>query len=113
MTQDDSGNTWLQGWCVRKGVTYRYYNYGLDCTADAVYTNLHLCLVEGDSVYVIPTKLSDRDDIETVIGDGIDYRCSDFTAKIPKKQTHLLTEDNLGIIMTAPDGEELLYEISD
>ena len=75
MTQDDNGNTWLQGWCVRKGVTYRYYNYGLDCTADAVYTNLHLCLVEGDSVYVIPTKLSDRDDIETVIGDGIDYRC--------------------------------------
>ncbi len=51
MTQDDNGNTWLQGWCVRKGVTYRYYNYGLDCTADAVYTNLHLCLsFDGSSL---------------------------------------------------------------
>lgn len=82
-------------------------------TSDTVYTNLRLCLIENDTVYVIPTKLSNRDDIETAMGDGIDYHCSDFTAKVPKKHTHLLEKSNLGIIMISPDGENSLYEIND
>jgi len=55
--------TSIQGFCFNTTALEEYYNFGTDMRGKAVYSDLSLCLVKDNSVYVLPTVQQVREDI--------------------------------------------------
>ena len=109
VSTDQNGNCTITGWFIQPGVTYSFYNYGNDATRSGVYNYLNICFVDGESTYVLPTKLEERSDVNDFIGDGINYRYSGFHAYIPSQYSYLLEKCSLGFLSQNPDGAKTLY----
>lgn len=99
----------IKGWFILPGVTYQYYNYGNDAERSGVYNYLNLCFIKDGKVYVLPTKLELRDDVNNIISDGIDYRYSGFRANVPENYSHLIKEGSIAFLVQNPDGVNTLY----
>lgn len=108
---DGNGAYVISGWAVKPGVTYSFYNYGNDAERSCVYNNMHVGFVDGETVYILPTKLSQRDDVNQLINDGIDYSYCGFTAQLPKNKTGKIENGSLVLIWKNPDGSQELYHL--
>lgn len=109
ISADKSGNETIKGWFVLPGATYDFYNYGNDANRSSVYNYLNVCLVEGDDVYVLPTKLEGRSDVNDTIGDGIDYKYAGFQAWLPYRYSFLSDKCSFAFLTQNPDGVKTLY----
>lgn len=109
ISSDQSGNSTIVGWFVLPDVTYVFYNYGNDVNGNGVYNYLHVCLVNDDDVYVLPTKLEGRADVTDTIGDGIDYKYAGFQARLPYRYSSLLNECHVAFLTQDPGGAKTLY----
>lgn len=105
----DDGTYVISGWAVKPGVTYTFYNYGNDKERSGVYNNMHIGFVDGDTVYILPTKLSQRDDVDRFMNDGIDYAYCGFTAELPESRTGRIENGDLVLIWKNPDGSQEIY----
>ncbi|MCC6093690.1 MAG: hypothetical protein LIV24_01470 [Eubacterium sp.] len=109
VTADEKNNSTIKGWFVKPGVTYDFYNYGNDAERTGVYNYLNVCLIDADRVYVLPTKLEIRQDVNDLIGDGTDYKFSGFEAYVPSKYSYLFDNCSYGFLSRDPDGRQTLY----
>lgn len=80
---DDRGTHLIMGWAVKPGKVYSFYNYGNDAYRERVYNNMYLGCTDGNDVFILPTKLSKRDDVDALINDGIDYAYCGFSSLLP------------------------------
>ena len=108
--RDERGAQIIKGWFILPGVTYQYYNYGNDAERNGVYNYFNLCFLKDGKLYVLPTKLELRDDVNNLISDGIDYRYSGFQANLPKNYSHLIKEGSIAFLVKNPDGVNTIYE---
>lgn len=99
----------VDGWFVRTGVTYEVFNVGMMQWLTGVYNNNHLCYVRDGSVYELPTRLELREDVNSTLGDGIDYHYSGFHARVPARELDIMEGAVMGMIAESPDHEETLY----
>lgn len=109
VSTDQKGNCTITGWFIQPGVTYSFYNYGNDATRSGVYNYLNVCFVDGEYIYVLPTKLEERADVNDSIGDGINYRYAGFHAYVPSQYSYLLDKRSFGFLSQKPDGAKTLY----
>lgn len=109
--QNQDGTYSVIGWCVKPGKVYSYYNYGNDATRASVYNNMRIGFTDGQMVYILPTKLENRDDVDQSINDGTDYQFCGFRSMIPKDQVGRIEEGSLVLIWKNPGGSEELYYI--
>ena len=103
------GSYLVKGWCVKPGVEYSFYNYGNDAYRKSVYNNMHIGFTDGETVYILPTKLENRDDIDQYINDGIDYQFCGFQSRLPKEKSGRIKKGALVLIWKNPDGSQELY----
>lgn len=106
---NNKGSYFIKGWCIKPGIEYSYYNYGNDAHKKSVYNNMHLGYLKKNTVYIIPTKLENRDDVDQYINDGIDYRFCGFQSIIPKEKLGKIEKGELVLIWKNPDGTQELY----
>ena len=66
VTADEMNNSIVKGWFVKPGVAYDFYNYGNDVESSGVYNYLNFCLINDDKVYIFPTKLELRPDVNNL-----------------------------------------------
>lgn len=104
-----NGDVIIKGWFACRGVSYATYNYGDDTYRNDVYNYMNLCLVDGASIYVLPTKLELRQDVSNYLNDGLDYRYCGFRARICDANTMLTKSTKLGMIVKTPDGSKCIY----
>lgn len=107
----EDGTYVISGWAVKPGVTYTYYNYGNDKRHNSVYNNMHLGFVDGNTVYILPTKLSQRDDVDRFMNDGIDYAYCGFTAELPKNRAGRIEHGKPVLIWKNPDESQEIYDL--
>ena len=106
---DDQGTRVIPGWAVKPGKVYPFYNYGNDAYRERVYNNMHLGYTDGINVYILPTKLSKNEDVNTLINNGIDYSYCGFSAFLPDSIRNI-KEKNPVLIWQNLDGtKELFY----
>ena len=74
-----------------------------------VYNYLNFCLINDDKVYIFPTKLELRPDVNNYIGDGADYRYAGFEAYVPSKYSYLFEECSFAFLSRDPAGVKTLY----
>ena len=75
--------------------------------------NLHLCIIDANKVYILPTKLEKRQDVNEFINDGIDYKYCGYRAKLNNNYISLISEHSWGIILKNIDGEESIYFLAE
>lgn len=109
ITVDEMNNSIVKGWFVKPGVTYDFYNYGTDTEGSGVYNYLNFCFIDADSVYVFPTKLEVRSDVNDYIADGIDYKYAGFEAYVPSEYSYLFDKCSFAFLSQTPDGVKTLY----
>lgn len=107
--QNQDGTYSVIGWCIKPGKVYSYYNYGNDATRAGVYNNMRIGFTDGQTVYILPTKLENRDDVDQSINDGTDYQYCGFRSMIPNVQVGRIEKGSLVLIWKNPDGSEELY----
>ena len=113
VTSDKAGNYYIKGWCILKNVRYGYFNYGNNKTSSNVYNNMHLCIIDANKVYILPTKLEKRQDVNEFINDGIDYKYCGYRAKLNNNYISLISEHSWRIILKNIDGEESIYFLAE
>lgn len=106
---DTKGNVYIDGIFAVKGLSYDFFNYANDNHDKGVYAYYHFCLIDENEVYVMPTKLSEDNEINEMLNDGNNYRYSVFDAKVPKKYAEALNSFKRGIVSRSPDGKESIY----
>lgn len=67
-------------------------------------------MIDGDKVYVFPTKLEQRDDVTKKMSDGIEYDKCGFNARVSCRYKKLIESASFGVIMIDLSGEKALYE---
>ncbi|SEP95137.1 hypothetical protein [Butyrivibrio sp. TB] len=102
----DDGYYYVSGWFVQKDNMYEYYNYGADLHSEGPYNDMHFCLIENDSCYIIPTKLTRRDDVESVL-EGKEKGYCGFFSRV--KGDFDNDEIQYGMLTVNPEGAETLY----
>lgn len=105
------GSCVLRGWCVQPCVTYPFYNYGEDKHSSGVYNNIHVGYLSDDQIYIAPTRLEQREDVNRIMDDGIDYGYCGFQARIPEDNVEAFENGTLVLLLQNPDGTEQLYEL--
>jgi uncharacterized protein (UPF0128 family) len=70
---------------------------------------MHIGFTDGKTVYILPTKLENRDDIDQYINDGIDYQFCGFQSRLPKEKSGRIKKGALVLIWKNPDGSQELY----
>lgn len=105
------GSYLIQGWCVQPGITYPFYNYGEDNYANGVYNNIHVGYLSEDQVHIVPTRLEQREDVNQIMDDGIDYKYCGFQARIPEDNVEECRDSTLVFLIQNPDGTEQLCEL--
>lgn len=108
---NEKGDYIIKGWAVQRGVTYDYYNYGIDDNNSGVYNYMNLCYIKDNKLYVLPTKLEARKDVSEVLNDGIDYRYSGFNARVCEDDMYLTKGYQKAFLFKSPDDEEIVYII--
>ncbi len=109
VTADEMNNSIVKGWFVKPGVAYDFYNYGNDVESSSVYNYLNFCFINDDKVYIFPTKLELRPDVNNYIGDGVDYKYAGFEAYVPSKYSYLFEECSFAFLSRDPAGVKTLY----
>jgi len=99
----------VTGWAIKPGATHTIYNYGNDMIKECVYNNMRVAFTDGERVYIMPTKLARRDDVDRLIVGDIDYGYCGFTSHIPSGSQALVDDASLVLIWRDPDGTEELY----
>ena len=72
---------------------------------------MHIGYVLDDVVYVIPTRLCTREDVNELIGDGINYKYCGFNSRVSSKDYKILENAAMVIIWENPDGTKEIYYI--
>lgn len=106
---NQDGSYSVEGWCIKPGVQYSFYNYGYGKSLKSVYNNMHIGVTDGKTVYIFPTKLESRDDVDKYMNDGIDYKFCGFKSKLPRNEIEILEVGRLVLIWQNPDGSKELY----
>lgn len=106
---DEMNNTTVKGWFIKQGVVYDFYNYGNDVESNGVYNYLNVCLINDDSVYILPTKPEWRYDVTDYIADGINYKYAGFEAYVPSKYSYLFDKCSFAFLSRDPAGAKTLY----
>ncbi len=106
---DSDGACLVNGWAIKPGVTYHFYNYGNDAERNTVYNNMRIGFTDGESVYIMPTKLEQRTDVNELINDGIDYAYCGFRSRLPVRYTESVEYNIVVLIWQNPDGTQELY----
>ncbi len=106
---NDENKYVVSGWLVENGKTYEAYNYGMDLTANIAYNNTKVCLIQDDSVLVLPTKMVQRDDVTDIIQDNFSHKNSGFVSCVDSEKLNMEADATLGAITTDPYGKETLY----
>ncbi len=99
----------VSGYFYIKDLTYQFDNYGLEWHGEAVYNNYQLCLIDGDTIYIFPTKLLERVDISNETDDIFYGKCG-FVSCINQEYSDKYYSSNLGILTKNPSGGETLYD---
>lgn len=104
------GNDYIEidGWAIEKGVTHKYFNWvaGED---ENVYNNNNVVLQdESGNIYAINTVSQERNDVNQIINDDINYAKCGFKGlvkcnKLKKNQIY-----KVGAIITTLDDEQIL-----
>lgn len=107
--KDSKGNVYIEGYFSVKGLSYDFFNYANDNHDKGVYANFQFCIIDGEVVYVMPTKLEETETINNLLNDGNNYRYAIFKTRIPNKYVNIINNAKKGIVSRTPDGEEYLY----
>lgn len=100
----------VSGWCMERGKTHYFYNYGWGRGDYAVYNNIHFGFVFENSVYEFATRLMIPEN-QLYEEDNIDYKYCCFNAYIPKELYELYQLGEKCIIIREPDGKAYLIEV--
>lgn len=100
----------VSGWCIERGRSYYFYNYGWGRGDYAAYNNIHYGCIIGDEVYEFATRLNEPANPQ-FDDDGIDYHYYGFNAYIPDDMFDLYQKGNKCIVMRSPNGEAYLVEV--
>lgn len=106
---NDDGDLLINGWFLKEGISYDYYNYGNDNHSQSVYNNMHIAFVNDEEVYLVPTKLIKREDVNLIIDDGIDYKYSGFTSKLSSTDKYIADEGKLVMVWEDINGIKEIY----
>ena len=106
---NNDGSYSINGWAIKPGITYHFYNYGNDAERDRVYNNMHVGFTDGKYVYILPTKLQQRTDVSQNMNDGIDYAYCGFRSRLPKKLAETIEGKTIVLIWRNPDKTQELY----
>jgi len=101
----------IEGWFVLEGITYNYYNFGEGAGGSSVYNNMHLALIDGDNVVLLPTVLVLRKDVTRKLRDGTNYRYCGFKAIVPTDYLDFAKDATFYMAVTDPYDNMELYEI--
>lgn len=107
---DKNGNYYISGWCVKPGVVYEYYNYGNDAHRSGVYNNMHFGFSDGTRVFLLPTKLERREDVNSLLNDGIDYGFCGFRSILPKNRAGEIEKGDPVLVWENPDKSQELFD---
>lgn len=102
----DDGYYYVSGWFVQKDNMYEYYNYGADLHGEGPFNNMHFCLIDNDYCYIIPTKLTRKDDVDPV-QDGKEMGYCGFFSRVRGDFDN--NEIQYGMLIVNPEGVETLY----
>lgn len=109
ISEDEEGDCYIKGWFVLPGITYDFYNYGNDNHSSSAYNYVNVCVVDKNDIYVLPTKLEERQDVNELIGDGVDYKYSGFQAKVSSELSNLVENKSIAFLVKDPDDKKTLY----
>lgn len=108
---DTPGYIEIKGWFVIPGRTYDYYNFGQGKGGSGVYNEMHLALLDGDRVVMLPTILIERPDVTEALGDGLEYDYCGFITHIPNDFRQLAGESGFCMVVSDPYDNLEIYRL--
>lgn len=114
---EEDGAFHFKGWAIEVGKTYGYRNFsfnGWTQVGESVYNNNQIALVDGSSVYLVPSRTVVKSLTGTVENPAVEYkRCGVVgevpRGKIPPAQNGVYT---VAIVLKHPNGERFLLSTS-
>lgn len=98
------------GWAIKPGVKNRAFNYGWKKYVDEPYNNVHIGYADKHSIYLLPTKLHVRKDVNEMVADGNDYRYCGFTSLLPNSKEYLENKQMI-VVFVDMKGNLTAYDI--
>lgn len=109
--QEGKNGDLVKGEFIDSEMVYDYYDYGIDCYGKAVYSNVRFVLIGDEELYVMPTKLSFRENIDVDNMDISKDGYYGFTACIPQKYSEIYNYVKKGYLVRNLEGEYKLYVV--